>query len=86
MLFIDMKKMSGTCLVVLFLILSGCENNTPVTSDAETAEEMIELSIEEVQLLETATDTASQHFEPVTSDNYEEKLKELEEILNSDSE
>lgn len=67
-------------LLVLF-VLTGCGDHKASAPEAAVAE-TIELTSEEEALLESvAADKEEVVTEPVTSENYEEALKELEAAL-----
>jgi hypothetical protein len=69
------------------LMLLGCGDREPDTSMPEAAAaaetEQVEITAEEEALLEAAeVDTTAE--EPVTEENYEDALEELEESIESD--
>lgn len=67
-------------LLVLF-VLTGCGDHTASAPEAAVAE-TIELTSEEEALLESvAADKEEVLTEPLTAENYEEALKELEAAL-----
>lgn len=71
------------CLTACFFF-AGCGGETTQESLAAT-DEVIELTDEEVQILE-AVEAVPVEAEPVTQENYEEALKQLEEELDDDQE
>lgn len=72
------KYLLPFCITACFFF-AGCGGETTQESLAAT-DDVIELTEEEAQILE-AVEAAPMEAEPVTKENYEEALKQLEEEL-----
>ena len=83
-----MKNIFPVLLTVTFL-LAGCTGDSGNSTEAQAVPAqiepapVIELTSEETALLED-TSVVIDESEPITRDNYEQKLKELEDALNSE--
>ncbi len=74
----------STCLMAFFFLTAcGDSASAPETAAATDQTDAIELTEEEAQILEAVEAAPLEEAEPVTKDNYEDALKQLEEELDA---
>ena len=83
-----MIKFVYFCLILCIGAFFGCTEqgsesiNTPEAAEAAT--DIIKLSEEEIDILETTTDTIDIDLGEINADNYEEALDKLEQAVDSE--
>ena len=84
-----MTKITFFSMIIGMCLFIGCaeqasENlSTPGTADAAT-EEVIELSSEEIEILDASAESSQVDLGEINADNYEEALEKLEQELDSE--
>lgn len=83
-----MTKITYFLLIMGMCLFAGCaepaSENIGTPKAAEAAEEVIELSSEEIEILEASVDSSQVDLGEINADNYEEALEKLEQELDSE--
>ena len=78
-----MTKIVYMCLMICGVAFFGCTEQTERIPEAN-AVEVVELSEEELDILEASADTSQIDLGEINADNYEEALRKLEEAIDSE--
>ena len=79
-----MTKIVYLCLVLGACALYGCTEQAAETTPEAVAAEVIELSEEELDMLEVSSDSSEVDLGEINADNYEEALEKLEKAIEAE--
>ena len=82
-----MTKITYLCLILGISVFVGCTEQASEnlsTAPESASAEVIELTTEELEALETSVDTNEVDLGEINAENYEEALEKLEQALDSE--